>query len=65
MTAYDRGAFRSLTFERCARGFTIGAYSINNDSRATFAFDHIEDLAAWLVEQYANPPVPEEKGAEA
>jgi hypothetical protein len=50
---HDRGAFDILSFKRCARGFTLDAREMHRDWHATFAFDHIEDLAAWLVEQYA------------
>jgi hypothetical protein len=63
MTNYDREAFRSLLFERCARGFTLAAHNINSDTRVTFAFEHIEDLAAWLVEQYGDLPEPEVRNA--
>lgn len=54
--AFDRGAFRTLTFEHCVRGFTLGAYQLERDARRTFAFDRIEDLAAWLVDQYSDQP---------
>lgn len=57
--ASDRGAFSTLTFNRCARGYTL---SVARDFRGDmggphFAFDKIEDVAAWLVEQYG-PPKP-------
>lgn len=58
MNDYDRGAFRKLSFDKCARGYTLtGGYDIHRDIVGpVFAFDRIEDLAAWLVEQYAEVP---------
>jgi hypothetical protein len=53
---HDRGAFSQLTFTRCVRGFTLTVYDMERDSRAAFAFDRVEDLAAWLVEQYCDLP---------
>jgi hypothetical protein len=50
---HDRGALERLTFQRCIRGFTLSAYDIQRDDRTLYAFDRIEDLAAWLVEEYA------------
>lgn len=55
MCSFDRGAFAQLTFNRCVRGFTLVAHSLDRDARYTLAFDRIEDLAAWLVEQYGPP----------
>jgi hypothetical protein len=51
---FDRGAFNALSFCRCVRGFTltVNEAASNYLVPPTFAFDRIEDLAAWLVEQY-------------
>jgi hypothetical protein len=54
----DRGSYSTLTFARCSRGFTLNAQTDYNRSQHTFAFDKIEDVAAWLVEQYGPPPKP-------
>lgn len=53
----DRGALDSLTFRRCAKGFVLQGMSNWEEAKqngmvTTYAFDRIEDLAAWLVEQY-------------
>lgn len=56
---HDRGAFDRLRFARCVRGFTLTVDSFEDRYIVppTFAFDRIEDLAAWLVGQYsANVP---------
>lgn len=52
----DRGAFGQLTFTRAARGFTLHVSDYGRQGGALFAFDRIEDVAAWLVEQYGPPP---------
>ena len=53
----DRGAFNEITFMRCARGFMLRTCAPQSGMVAQmFAFDRIEDLAAWLVEQYTSPP---------
>jgi hypothetical protein len=57
--SFDRGAFRELTFRKCERGFVLSRYDASNDAKVMFAFDHIQDLADWLVEQYRDPPGPE------
>lgn len=55
--ASDRGAFSTMTFNRCARGFTLSASNTYDKMNGPhFAFDKIEDVAAWLVEQYGPPP---------
>jgi len=41
---------RTLQFEACERGFIFTDYRISSDARRVFAFDKIEDAAAWLVE---------------
>ena len=44
----DRGAHRYLNFHKADRGFTLYTGASNH----TYAFDRIEDLAAWLVAEY-------------
>lgn len=50
----------TLIFDRCARGFTL-----RTDSRTysglpvVWAFNHIEDVASWLVRTYATDHVEE------
>jgi len=52
----DRGAHSELTFMRCARGFVVRSGShYSGEIGVVYAFDHIEDVAAWFVEQYAQP----------
>lgn len=50
----DRGALSQLNFSRCERGFilTDGGQGMGFLHRI-WAFDRIEDLAGWLVEQYS------------
>lgn len=52
---YDRGAFDRLRFERCARGFVLFADAGPGLIGEMFAFDRVEDVGAWLVEQYGPP----------
>lgn len=53
----DRGVHGEVNFIRCARGFLITTGGPHSGMLGTlYAFDHIEDVAAWFVEQYANPP---------
>lgn len=59
-TATDRGTFNTLTFNRCARGFTLSAtgdYRLGDRQGPHFAFDKVEDLAKWLVQQYGPPEI--------
>lgn len=56
---HDRGAFADLNFMKCARGFLLSASRGPGLMGEMFAFDRIEDVGAWLVEQYSNPPEPE------
>ena len=53
---YDRGAFKNLIFQRCDRGFLLRADFHTDTTNALFAFDRVEDVAAWLVEQYRDAP---------
>lgn len=51
---HDRGAFNQLSFVRCERGFILtDSGSEMGYLRRVWAFDRVEDLAGWLVEQYA------------
>lgn len=61
----DRGAYDSMTFNRCARGFTLSATGGYDrvSSGPHFAFDKVEDVAKWLVEQYGPAPKPVAKPA--
>ncbi len=52
----DRGAHRELTFMRCERGFLLRVVDLQRIGGEIFAFDRIEDVGAWLVEQYRDPP---------
>lgn len=57
----DRGAFSALEFRKCSRGFTLFATPGQGMIGDVYAFDRIEDVAGWLVEQYGEPrPTPEE-----
>lgn len=55
-TEHDRGAFSELRFQRCERGFILMAQRHVGELGSMFAFDRIEDLAAWLVGQYREDP---------
>lgn len=46
----------SLQFQRHVRGFTL---SVTNYERVAevYAFERIEDLAQWLIDQYAEPEI--------
>jgi hypothetical protein len=59
----DRGAFDELKFNRCARGFVLRATDDYGRRHTTFAFDRVEDVAKWLVEQYG--PLPKGLAAKA
>jgi hypothetical protein len=61
----DRGALADLNFAVCDRGFLLRAGSFGEFSRV-FAFDRIEDLAEWMVEQYhdAHRPSEEQKACD-
>lgn len=57
----DRGAFSTLEFRRCERGFALFASPGAGLVGEMYAFDHIADLAKWLVDQYGDPqPTPED-----
>lgn len=62
---HDRGAFDTVQVQRCQRGFLISTGGGMGLMGYLYAFDRIEDAAAWLVEQYANFPEPEEKAEPA
>lgn len=46
----------TLEFRSCQRGFTLTDRNMRHDRVDVLAFDHIEDLAAWLVETYKTQP---------
>lgn len=53
----DYGSFTTLNFVKCARGFVLVSgqdYGRSGQPHATFAFDRIEDVAQWLVEEYGH-----------
>lgn len=51
-----QGPYNSLRFQRCARGFMLFAQAEYSTSVGqTWAFDSVEDLAMWLIEQYGSP----------
>jgi hypothetical protein len=54
----DRGAHCNLNFHRGSLGFTLTASTDYSRRHEVFAFSKVEDLAAWLVEQYGPPPKP-------
>jgi hypothetical protein len=57
--AADRGTYATLRFCLCARGYTLDVPNTDGYGRyppVTFAFDKIEDVAAWLVAEYGPPP---------
>jgi hypothetical protein len=56
--ASDRGAHSNLNFHRGSLGFTLTASTDYSRRHEVFAFSKVEDLAAWLVEQYGPPPKP-------
>jgi hypothetical protein len=61
----DRGAHFSVTFTRCARGFILRSGSEYDGSIGViYAFDRIEDVGAWFIEQYGNPAEPETRDSE-
>jgi hypothetical protein len=50
---HDRGAHQEVSFMRCARGFLLTTGNrASGMMGALYAFDRIEDVAAWFVEQY-------------
>ena len=58
--SFDRGSQSELQFRRCERGFMLVAGAGGGDYGTFFAFDKIEDLAAWLVDQYGHPTEPDD-----
>jgi len=55
-SAPDRGTHNAVRFERCARGFVLVGGEERGMLGTMYAFDHIEDVAAWFVEQYRAMP---------
>ena len=53
--AADRGAFSELHFIRCARGFVFSAQREPGYLASMYAFDRVEDAAAWLIAEYGPP----------
>jgi hypothetical protein len=62
---FDRGTFDTLTFTRCCRGYTLVANRDYGRRTVTMAFDRIESVACWLVEQYNPAHAEQVKAAEA
>lgn len=62
---FDRGTFDTLTFTRCCRGYTLMANRDYGRRTVTMAFDRIESVACWLVEQYNPAHAEHVKAAEA
>lgn len=54
--ALDRGAHSRLTFDRCARGFTLRT-DCSGGIPQTYAFDEIETLCDWLRHEYSDRPM--------
>ena len=54
----DRGAARSLEFERCDRGFLFRYPYSGGLVPSVWCFSTIEEAAEWLLEQYRDPPSP-------
>lgn len=51
----DRGAFSDISFTRCTRGFILRSGNYGEMGHV-WAFDNIEDVGAWFVEQYSPAP---------
>lgn len=49
----NKSTHEALRFRKCRRGYLVAVDERYGELGDSYAFDRIEDVAAWLVEQYS------------